>query len=594
MTDLRRALSLIGREYRGRFAILVIVALISSGLEVIGAGFVFLLLSLVANPDAPIEVPYFGDLTAMVPLSRRDLLIAVVATFAAFLVVRSLFSIVATYVRSRIVQRLGARLSTRMLAGYLALPYRFHLSRNSADLIRNAGGAVKEVATGLLGSFVSVVAEAVLLIGMLVLLFAVAPGASLLAVLVIASSAAVVTRVIQPTLVRLGEITHVERKRANKAMMQALHGFRDVRMLGLEVPFTKAFQRSMDRTASVANRKAVVSKLPGIVIEVSLLGFVLAFFTYTILREESTAAVLPVLGLFAYAGRRMQPSIGSIIGAINSLQTARVPLADVHADFETIARDGIDLSPVEPVRFEHEIRLEGVSFRYEGQHRDALADVELVIRHGETIGVCGSTGGGKTTLVDLVTGLVPPTAGRITIDGEDLVGRERGWQATIGAVPQSVFLVDETLLENIALGVPRKRIDRGAVEEAVDQAQLRAYIDELPKGLQTVVGERGVRVSGGQRQRIAIARALYRRPNLLVFDEGTSALDNLTERDLMRAIEAMRGQRTIIMVAHRLSTIRNADRIVFVEGGRIAAVGTYEELEATNDAFRLLANASAA
>jgi ABC-type multidrug transport system fused ATPase/permease subunit len=365
-------------------------------------------------------------------------------------------------------------------------------------------------------------------------------------------------------------------------------------MLGLEVPFAKAFQRSADRTASVANRKAVVSKLPGIVIEISLLGFVLAFFTYTILREESTASVLPVLGLFAYAGRRMQPSIQTVIGAINSLQTARVPLADVYDDFATIARDGIDLSPVAPLPFERDIRLEGVSFRYDGQHRDALTDVDLVIRRGETIGVCGSTGGGKTTLIDLITGLVPPTAGRILIDGADLIGRERSWQATIGAVPQSVFLVDESLRENIALGVPRKRIDRAAVEEAVDLAQLRAYVDDLPAGLDTVVGERGVRVSGGQRQRIAIARALYRRPNLLIFDEGTSALDNVTERELIRAIETMRGERTIIMVAHRLSTIRNADRIVFVEGGRIAAVGTYDELEASNAAFRDLANASAA
>jgi ABC-type bacteriocin/lantibiotic exporter with double-glycine peptidase domain len=592
--DLRRALALIGREYRGRFVILVLVALASSGLEVVSAGFVYLLLALVTDPDAPLIVPLLGDLSALLPLSRRDLLIAVVAGFAGFLALRSIFSIAATYVTSRIVQRLAARLSTRMLTGYLSLPYRFHLGRNSADLIRNAGGVTRDVATGLLASFVSVIAEAVLLLGMLALMLGLAPVATLLAITVIGTASITITRIIQPALVRLGEITHTERKRSTKAMMQALHGIRDVRMLGLEGPFAKTYQRSADRTAAAANRRAVVRKLPGIVLEVALLAFILAFFTLTVVREESTSEVLPVLGLFAYAGRRLQPSIQTMISAVNELQSSRVPLADLAADLATIRAEAIDIAPVAPLPFERELRLEGVSFRYDNAHRDALTDVDLIIRRGETIGVCGSTGGGKTTLVDLLSGLIPPGRGRITIDDADLAGNERAWQAALGVVPQAVFLIDESLRENIALGVPPSRIDAKALEDAVDLAQLRDFIEDLPDGLDTVIGERGVRVSGGQRQRIAIARALYRRPSVLVFDEGTSALDNLTERELMEALARLRGSHTIILVAHRLSTIRDADRIVFVEGGRIAGIGTYAELEATNDAFRRLSSASAA
>ncbi|MEY3019528.1 MAG: hypothetical protein RLZZ272_512 [Actinomycetota bacterium] len=220
--------------------------------------------------------------------------------------------------------------------------------------------------------------------------------------------------------------------------------------------------------------------------------------------------------------------------------------------------------------------------------------MDLTIRRGETIGICGSTGGGKTTLVDVLTGLIPPTRGRILVDGVDLAGRERAWQAATGVVPQTVFLTDDSLRANIALGVRPKDIDRDALAAAVDLAQLRDFVSSLPDGLDTVVGERGVRVSGGQRQRIAIARALYRRPELLVFDEGTSALDNLTERELIAALDRLRGSHTVVMVAHRLSTIRDADRVVLVEGGRIAAQGTYDELLATNAAFRRLADPAAA
>jgi len=330
------------------------------------------------------------------------------------------------------------------------------------------------------------------------------------------------------------------------------------------------------------------------VLEIALLSIILGFFTLSVVREESAAEVLPVLGLFAYAGRRIQPSIQTMISAVTALQSSRVPLADLAADFETVRTEAIDTSPVAPLPFEHEVRLEGVSFRYENAHRDALADVDLTIGRGETIGVCGSTGGGKTTLIDLLSGLISPTRGRVTVDGRDLAGNERAWQAALGVVPQAVFLIDESLRENIALGVAPSRIDEQAIEAAIDLAQLRGFISDLPDGLDTMIGERGVRVSGGQRQRIAIARALYRRPSVLIFDEGTSALDNLTDRELMEALAGLRGSHTIVLVAHRLSTIRNADRIVFVEGGRIAGLGRYAELEATNEAFRRLSTASAA
>jgi ATP-binding cassette, subfamily B, bacterial PglK len=217
-----------------------------------------------------------------------------------------------------------------------------------------------------------------------------------------------------------------------------------------------------------------------------------------------------------------------------------------------------------------------------------LADVDLLVRPGEQIGICGPTGGGKSTLVDLITGLLDPTSGQITVDGRDMREVVREWHAALGVVPQSVFLIDDTLRANIALGVPADAVDTSRVEAAVELAQLTEFVRSLPRGLDTLVGERGVRISGGERQRIAIARALYRRPTVLVLDEGTSALDNETERHLMKAVEGMRGTRTVILVAHRLSTVRSCDRILFVENGRVSGADSFLELERTSERFRAM------
>jgi ATP-binding cassette subfamily C protein len=325
-----------------------------------------------------------------------------------------------------------------------------------------------------------------------------------------------------------------------------------------------------------------------LVIETSLILFILVFFAVTVARG-GTQSALATLGLFGYAGLRLQPSLQKIVAAFNSLKFATAPTADVHRDLRIIERNATLASSAPPFPFEREIVLEKVSFAYEGTGSDALASVNLSIRRAEQIGICGPTGGGKTTLVDLISGLLSPDKGRVLVDGTDIATNLRGWQRNLGVVSQMVFLADDTLRRNIALGIPDKEIDEPAVQEAVRLAQLSEFIEALPQGLETVVGERGVRISGGERQRIAIARALYYRPQVLIFDEGTSALDNATEQELMRALTSLRGTHTILLVAHRLSTVRDADRVIFVEGGRVAGIDTYDGLCACNESFREMA-----
>ncbi len=589
-TTVKQAYDLVGRERPMRWLLLVGLALVVSGLEMLGALLVYTLLALLADPDGEIDMPLLGDLRERFEGVADDtLLLWVVGVMAAFFVVRAVAKVASSYVRSRVAHNAGARLSTRMFEGYLRWPYPMHLTRTTSELIRNGHQAVSELVTSVVLPVVRTIAESLIVTGLLVVLVLLAPVATLGAVVVVGGTATVLLLLVQPRLSILGTIQHRESKATLTAIQQGLFGIRDVKVLGRERAFAQEYSRSRTQMARASYLRDTAVQLPGIMFELSLMAFIIGFFVVTIVQGGGAQDTLSVLGLFAYAGLRMQPSMQQIIQGLNNLKFAAAPLDDLHHDLGLMSKVKGSTVQAEPLPFREELRLEHVSFRYERADRDALRDIDLVVRPGEQIGICGPTGGGKTTLTDIITGLLAPTEGRVTVDGQDLQEVERRWQANLGIVAQMVFLTDDTLRRNIALGIPDAQIDDDAIAEAVRLAQLDEFLSELPKGLETTVGERGVRVSGGQRQRIAIARALYRKPDVLLFDEGTSALDNATEAQMMAAIDHLRGHHTIILVAHRLSTVRHSDRIVFLEHGRMTGLGTFDELCASNDAFRNMA-----
>ena len=589
-TTIKQAYDLVGRERPLRWVLLVALALLVSGVEMVGAVLVFTLLALVAEPGGEIDLPLVGDLRQRFDGVPDDtLLLWTVTIIAVFFLVRAALKVAAKYVQARVAHNAGARLSTRMFEGYLRWPYPMHLTRTTSELIRNGHQAVMETVGQVVLPTIRTIAESFVVVGLLVVLLLLAPLATLAAVAVIGGTAVLLLLFVQPRLKILGRIKHREARSTLSTLQQGLFGIRDVKVLGRERAFAREYGRGRVRMARASYLREAAGELPSIVFELSLMGFIIGFFAFTVLQDGGAQEALSVLGLFAYAGLRMQPSVQQIIRGLNSLKFAAAPLEDLHADLTLMSDSGGTPRQAEPLSFRKELRLEGVGLRYERADRDALQDISLVIHPGEQIGICGPTGGGKTTLTDVITSLLQPTSGRVTIDGQDLAEVERNWQANLGIVAQMVFLTDDTLRRNIALGVADDEIDNDALQEAVKLAQLESFVAELPQGLDTTVGERGVRVSGGQRQRIAIARALYRKPEVLIFDEGTSALDNATEAQMMAAIEQLRGDHTIILVAHRLSTVRKSDRIVFLEHGRMTGLGTYDELRETNTAFRQMA-----
>jgi ATP-binding cassette, subfamily B, bacterial PglK len=590
LDTLRKISRLIGSQNRSRWVALVVLAIAASVIEMVGAALVYLLLAIIAEPGGNLQIPLLGDVRALFAgVDDTTFLLWVSGTIGVFFVFRAVAQVGITYTKQRMAQNAGARLSSRLMEGYLHLPYAFHLHRNSSELVRNAHTTVKEVATKGFLQAIYVVAEAAMILGLLVVMIAVTPAATALAVVIVGSAALLLLKIVQPKMKRMGKIAQEMEKRTLSAIQQSLHGVRDITVLGGQRYFGNAYRRSRLEQARALYTNGTIAELPRHIIETALFGFIIALFVISLLAGATTDELLATLGLFAYAGLRLMPSIQKLVGGLNNLKFVGAAVDHVYADLLLVEQHEPPRGPIVPLGFDDRLSLQDVSFTYDGTDRPALRDVDLEIRAGEVVGICGPTGGGKTTLTDLITGLLEPTTGRVLIDGEDLHGRTAAWFAHLGVVPQMVFLTDETLRHNIALGVEDDRIDEAALREAVTLAQLDEFVGSLPDGLDTVVGERGVRVSGGQRQRVAIARALYRRPDVLLFDEGTSALDNTTESVLMSSLERLRGRHTIVLVAHRLSTVRNCDKIVYLEHGRIAAIGTFDELRETNDSFRALA-----
>ena len=586
-------------ERRGRWLLVVVQALVVSIVEAFGALLVFVLLGLVAAPDSPVELPLIGDVSVyQEAVGREAFIIWLAAGVGGFFVVRGLMLIGQVYVQERLAHNAGARLSARLLGVYLSMPYVFHLRRNSAELIRNAHESIRAITREVLIPGVRLLSNVVLALGMLGVLFYAAPLATLMAIGFLGPMVAVLIRYIHPRLKTLGRRRQAVSRKTLQILQQALHGIREVTLFGRKSFFLDQFARQQNRSARVAYLSRVGQEVPRVMVETVLVLFIAGFLVVTVSVQGSPEQGLAVLGLFAYAALRLQPSLHKIVQSLNSIKFAGAAIDHVYEDLKLAEAGEFKLGgggealPNGPALLTG-VRLENVTFHYSADAEPALREISMQVGVGESIGIVGPTGGGKSTLLDILTGLLAPTSGAVRVDGMDLARCRAAWQAALGVVSQSMFLLDDTLRRNIALGLKDHEIDEAMVQWAVELAQLSEFVGSLPQGLDTRMGEHGTRLSGGQRQRVAIARALYRDPQVLIFDEGTSALDNVTEAELMAALMRLKGRRTLVTVAHRLSTVQNCDRIFVVEAGQITDVGTYEDMVARNPSFRQIAGSPA-
>ncbi|MGV0026184.1 ABC transporter ATP-binding protein [Phormidesmis priestleyi] len=471
-------------------------------------------------------------------------------------------------------------LCTRLLHAYSAAPYTYHLTRNSATLMQNMLNETELFSYKVVMPLLFAIANSVVTLALVFLLVSTNSMAMFIIVGIVLLASGIFYQ-FRHKLVFWGKERSESYEETMRIINHSLGGLKEVRVIGCEGYFEEQASVQMDRFAVSSAAHMSFTNLPRYAIEAFLITFLVGFTgIFLIFNPDNSQNLSSVLGIFAMASIRLLPAVGNVVSSLNDVRYASYSMDKLYFDLQSLEKNQPKLprGDAQAMPFSKQLVLDRISYRYPNVEENALNQISLTLKKGESIGLIGRSGAGKTTLVDVILGLLTPEAGDIQVDGVSVYDNLRAWQNLIGYVPQSIFLIDDTLERNIAFGVPDHLIDQEKLIQAVQVAQLDELVEQLPQGISTVIGERGVRLSGGQRQRIGIARALYHDRQLLILDEATAALDNETESLVSEAVKSLGGSKTIILIAHRLTTLEHCDRIYQVEKGRIIKSGSYQEV----------------
>ena len=589
-----KLVSLLGPNERRRGLIVLGLLVVVAFFEVLGVASIMPFIAVLTNPEVVETNEYLAALYGWLGFSTLDhFLVFLGLAFFSLLVLSLAFNALGTWARLRFSHNRVYTWGTRLVGGYLRQPYEWFLNRHSSDLATSVLSEVNQVVNQALLPAMGMIASSLVVVFLMTLLIAVDPLLALSVGGFLASAYAAVYFLLRKQLRRIG----IERQKAMRerfhVVQEAFGGVKDIKIGGLEETAVERFLGPSRRMARAIIRAGLISELPSMAMQGLLFGAMLLTLVYLVAVHGGVQEAVPIVALYALAGYRLMPAIKTIYRDIAQLKFSEPALDALARDFATLQihppRKSVQAQARIPLREILELR--DVSYSYPNAPRPALDSVSISIPAFSTVALVGSTGSGKTTMVDLVLGLLRPHEGELVVDGRVIDDASvRQWQRSLGYVPQQIFLSDDSVAANIAFGLPRKDIDTVAVEAAARVANLHEFVvKELPDGYDTHVGERGVRLSGGQRQRIGIARALYHDPDVLIMDEATSALDNITERAVMEAVHNLGHRKTIILIAHRLSTVRHCDCIYLLEHGRLQAQGSYDKLVATDERFRSMA-----
>ena len=601
MEILRTFFDLLTPREKRNLGLLFVAVVIMAGLEVVSVASIMPFLSVAADPASVQENAYLNWVYETLGFTdTNSFLIALGLAALVAMVVSNTFIILTTWALFRYAWGRNHTLSYRLLKSYLQRPYEYFLTRNSSELGKNILEEVKEVVNEMLIHVLRGGAKAIVALFIMGFLVFIDPTVAFIVALVLGAAYAGIYLAVKDRIDVYGQKRVALNSKRYQVVSEAFGGIKEVKLAGKEQAFLDQYESPSKWYSRFQARYRVIGLAPRYLLEIVAFGGIILIAVYLIAVQDSVQQVIPMLGLYAFAGYRLMPALQQAFKGVASarfnlsaLEAVRQGLIENASPALTESQNGlVSKQKARPtLDLKSRLILNDVSFAYPDAEEPAIKNLSLEISAHTTVGFVGKTGSGKTTAVDLILGLLRPQKGTISVDSASLNEENlRSWQQNIGYVPQHIYLSDDTIAHNIAFGVPEDEIDMDAVQGAARRAHIFNFIDgELPNKWDALVGERGVKLSGGQQQRIGIARALYHNPSVLVFDEATSALDQATEASVMEAIYELEGEHTMIMIAHRLSTVKRADNIVMLEQGRKVGEGSYDELSDRNSRFREMA-----
>lgn len=579
-------------EYK-HLGLLFVLMLCMAGLEVLCALLFVPLLSIIESPASHTKYDWLIWILDIVgsETSTRTVIIASCSAVMCGYLIKNGFNLYFQHYREQFVRRSQASLAYRLLETYITSDYVKFVERNSADLIRNINQDIDKIFSNVMRPALTLLVEAIIMMSILCVLLYQNILITMIAIGIFGVLGTLIYRLSQHYTYFYGANMRRISGQMIKWTVQALGSIKETRVMAKERYFLKRYDENMDEFAHYMSRFAVVREIPRLGLEVLGIGTVLIMTLILLGNSANEQETLPTLGLFAVASFRMLPSINRITTSLTSLRFHKAAVDGIVYDLSEYSNENVTLDEVGALSFDQEIILENVAFSYD-EHTPIISECSLTIKKGQHVAFVGASGAGKTTLMDIILGLLTPTQGRVLVDGVDIHTHRRAWQQLVGYISQPVYMLNDTVRRNVAFGVWDEDIMDDEVWHALEHAQLTEVIHMLPGKLDELIGDAGVKLSGGQRQRLGIARVLYRNPEVLVFDEATSALDNETEAEINRALTQVSHHKTSLIIAHRFSTIRHCHNIFMLADGKVLAQGTYDELMANCPAFYQLATAS--
>ncbi|MGA6102013.1 ABC transporter ATP-binding protein [Psychrobacter pocilloporae] len=598
LSVIKELFSLLSDKQRKHFYILQFLVILMAFTELLGIASIAPFMALVGDPSLLQQEGIYSKLYQLSGINNPvDFLFVAGCLVLLMLTISTIVSMLTTWRLAVYGASVGTELADRLYTYYMQQSWLFHASGSSAQLTKQVSTEANRISNGIIQPLMNLNAKLVLAIFISISIFIYNPIIALAGISAFVLAYMIMYKLVRKSLIFNGRRLSAVSTHRFRLMNEGFGGIKDVLLLDRKYDFIDRFTEQGGLQAHAQGTNNTISQVPRFFVELLAFGAMISLVLVLIKSYDGNLGqVLPILAIYALACFKLLPALQQIYSSITQIKGNSAAFEAVKEDLQQseITQKELNKKTTAPkLKLEQQIKLDDISFAYPNKEKYALHKVSISIPVNHVIGIVGSSGSGKSTLIDIILGLLPPQSGRIYID-DTLVTKDniRGWQNSLGFVPQSIFLSEGSIAENIAFGISANEIDYNQVLKAIELAHLTELVEELPKGLHTKVGERGVQLSGGQRQRIGIARALYNEADILIFDEATSALDGITEKIIMDAIHDFTGQKTIIMIAHRLKTVQKCDTIYLMEKGRVVDQGTYQQLVDNNPKFREMAKHS--